>query len=296
MKAAHEFVGELAEHISMPEVYDEIRKLLLNPDTTIEDFVETVEKDSMLSVRVMRMARSPYFGIPRNCENLYQAISLIGLMQLHDLILGCLCMRTFSSVPEQVLNLKAFWRYCVQCGIASRSISRYCKTTDHPVFFTLGLLHEIGHAVMFLKAPEACMQAIDSSRLHGREPADVEKELLGFDYRQVGSEMMRLWHLPPIYQQAAAFHLQPELADEEFRLAVEIVDLAHGLCQDPGSKSRFGLVEHAIQTVPELSRLPANIEDLIAEETETHTDSILGLLWPCGKQHLEWQSERYAHA
>ena len=122
MKAAREFVSDMAEHISMPEVYVAIRKLLLNADTTIEDFVEVVERDSMLGVRVMRMAQSQYFGFPRSCENLYQAISLIGLMQLHDLMLGSLCMRTFSAIPEEVLNLRAFWRYCVQCGIAARTV------------------------------------------------------------------------------------------------------------------------------------------------------------------------------
>ena len=81
MKAAREFVSDMAEHVSMPEVYVAIRKLLLNPDATMEEFVEVVERDSMLSVRVMRMAKSQYFGFPRNCENLYQAISLIGLIE-----------------------------------------------------------------------------------------------------------------------------------------------------------------------------------------------------------------------
>ena len=216
MKAAREFVSDMAEHISMPEVYVEIRKLLLNANSTLEDFVEVVERDSMLSVRVMRMARSQYFGFPRSCESLYQAISLIGLMQLHDLMLGSLCMRTFSAVPEEVLNLKAFWRYCVQCGIGARTIGQHSKTESHQVFFTLGLLHEIGHAAMFLKAPEQSLQALDLSQQKNISLAEVEREKLGFDYAQLGAELMHLWHLPPVYQQVAGFHLEPELAGDAF--------------------------------------------------------------------------------
>ena len=168
MNAAREFVNGMAEHISMPEVYVAIRKLLLNSGTTIDDFVEVVERDSMLAVRIMRMAKSQYFGFPRSCETLYQAISLIGLMQLHDLMLGSLCMRTFSAIPEEILNLKAFWRYNTQCGIAARTIGQYSKTDSHHVFFTLGLLHEIGHAALFLKAPELSLQALDDSLEHNR--------------------------------------------------------------------------------------------------------------------------------
>jgi HD-like signal output (HDOD) protein len=296
MKAAREFVGDMAEHISMPEVYVAIRQLLLNADTTIDDFVEVVESDSMLAVRVMRMAQSQYFGFPRSCESLYQAISLIGLMQLHDLMLGTLCMRTFSAIPEEVLNLRAFWRYNVQCGIAARTIGQFSKSDSHHVFFTLGLLHEIGHAAMFLKEPEASLQALDDSLSEQRTLAQAEREHLGFDYSEVGSEMMQLWHLPPVYQQVAACHLEPELADEEFRPAVNVVHLAHRLCQDQGAAQHRKLIERSISEIPQFAKLPKNIDEIVSAEIETHTDAVLGLLWPCGAQDLRIVSgeRRYA--
>jgi HD-like signal output (HDOD) protein len=286
MKAAREFVSDMAEHISMPEVYVAIRKLLLNPNSTLEDFVEVVERDSMLSVRVMRMAKSQYFGFPRSCESLYQAISLIGLMQLHDLMLGSLCMRTFSAVPEEVLNLKAFWRYCVQCGIAARTIGQHSKTEGHQVFFTLGLLHEIGHAAMFLKAPEQSLQSLDQSQQQNLSLAEVEREKMGFDYAQAGAELMQLWHLPPVYQQVASFHLQPELAEEAFRPAVDVVHLAHAICQDTRPGVHSELITKCVEEKSLFRKLPENIDEIVIDEIETNTDSVLELLWPCGAQEL----------
>jgi len=286
MKAAREFVGDMAEHISMPEVYVAIRKLLLNSNTTIDDFVEVVERDSMLAVRVMRMAQSQYFGFPRSCESLNQAISLIGLMQLHDLMLGSLCMRTFSAIPEEILNLKAFWRYNVQCGIAARTIGQFSKADSHQVFFTLGLLHEIGHAAMFLKQPEASLRALDDSLSHYRTLAEAEQEYLGFDYGQVGSELMQLWHLPPVYQQVAACHLEPERAEQDFRPAVNVVHLAHEFCQDPRPGLHDMLIKRCIDEIPQFARLPKNIDEILVDEIETHTDPVLGLLWPRGAQDL----------
>ena len=292
MKAAREFVSDMAEHISMPEVYVAIRKLLLNPNTTLEDFVEVVERDSMLAVRVMRMAQSQYFGFPRSCENLYQAISLIGLMQLHDLMLGSLCMRTFSAIPEEVLNLRAFWRYCVQCGIAARTVGQRSKADSHQVFFTLGLLHEIGHGVLFLKAPEISLRALDLSQQQDRSLAEVECEQLGFDYGQLGAQLMQLWHLPPVYQQVAGFHLQPELADEQFRPAVEVVHLAHAICQDARPGIHRDLIAESIERRPIFKNLPSNIDEIVIEEIENNTDPVLELLWPCGAQDLSSQQAR----
>ena len=264
----------------MPDVYVAIRKLLLNPATAIDAFVEVVERDSMLAVRVMRMAKSQYVGFPSSCESLYQAISLIGLMQLHDLMLGTLCMRTFSAIPQEVLNLKAFWRYNVQCGIAARTIGQYSKAESHHVFFTLGLLHEIGHAALFLKAPDASLKALELSQLYDRELAEVEREQLGFDYCQVGAELMQSWHLPPVYQQVAAFHLEPDRADESFQDAVEVVHLAHALCQDESPGSHQHLISSSIGQKPLFKKLPQNIDELVTREIEEYTESVLGLLWP----------------
>ena len=109
MKAARKFISDMAETISMPEIYLEIRQLIRNQDARIDDFVKIIETDSMLAVRVMRMANSDYLGFSRKSENLYQAINMIGVMQLHDLLLSSLCLRAFSSIPEQILNLGAFW-------------------------------------------------------------------------------------------------------------------------------------------------------------------------------------------
>lgn len=286
MNAARLFVSEMAEYISMPDVYVAIRTLLLDSKATIDDVVEVLESDSMLSVRVMRMAQSRYFGFHRRCETLHQAISLIGLMQLHDLLLGSLCLRTFSAIPEEVLDLRTFWRCNVQCGIAARTIAQLSNVNGHHVFFTLGLLHEIGHASMFLKKPDACRRALRDSESHFSTLAEAERKHLGFDYGEVGAEIMKLWHLPPVYQQVAACHLEPARAEEDFATAVNIVHLAHEFCQDPRAGRHRSLIRKSVAHIPQFSRLPANIGDILVEEINTHTDAVLTLLWPCGAQDL----------
>jgi HD-like signal output (HDOD) protein len=65
------------------------------------------------------MANSQLFGMPGQANHLFQAISVIGIMQLHDIMLSSLCIHTFSAMPEQALYQKTFWHYCIQCGIAA---------------------------------------------------------------------------------------------------------------------------------------------------------------------------------
>ena len=126
--------------------------------------------------------------------------------------------------------------------------------------------------------------------------AEIEREQLGFDYGQLGSELMQLWHLPPVYQQVSLFHLEPERADKEFRPAVEVVSLAHRFCQDPRRGSHQQLFATSIEESAEFSRLPENIDEIIVDEIETNTDAVLELLWPCGAQDLAAQRGMVNHA
>jgi HD-like signal output (HDOD) protein len=49
----------------------------------------------------------------------------------------------------------------------------------------------------------------------------VERERFGFDYAQVGGELMRAWNLPASLESAIRFHTMPARADEfEFEAAI----------------------------------------------------------------------------
>lgn len=276
----------------MPEVYLDIRRMIRNPDARISDFVKIIEADSMLSVRVIRMANSDYLGFPRKSENLHQAINLIGVMQLHDLLLSSLSLRTFSSIPEQILNLGAFWHYGVQCGIAASTLTRYTTIPAGNYLFTLGLLHEVGHVLMYLKSPELSFQALDASQTQEITITDLEREYLGFDYGQLGAALMQFWHLPEVYQQVAAYHLQPDLADDNYRLEVQIVHLAHAICQNSDPDQRREIIASIAENNPQLKQLPADIDNIIQDQINTHSETVLKILWPKGAQTLPFDKRK----
>jgi len=289
MKAAREFIADMAEQISMPDVYMEIRQLIEKKKVNIKDYVKVIEKDSVLSKRLVRIANSHYFGYPDRVEDLYQSLSLIGIMQLHDLMLTSLSLRTFAAIPEQIFNLEAFWKYSVQCGIAARTIAQYSQIFPINPYFTLGLLHEIGHAVMFIKQPELSLQAVDESKQQHCSVTSIEHEYLGFDYTEAGTALMKLWHLPELYQQITTFHLHPEQAVKEHQQAAKIVHLAHMFCQNPVAGQYQAEFKKLAENDRQLKNMPANIDEIIIKEISVNTDTILHMLWPNCTQELSSQ-------
>lgn len=278
MKAAHEFICDLAEKISMPEVYLKIRKLMDNPSAKIGDYVDVVQADSMLAIRMIRIANSKFFGFNRKVDDLYDAISIIGVIQLHDLMLSSLCMRTFYNIPEQVLNFTSFWHHGVKCGIAARSIARICRLPASNRYFTLGLLLEIGHAAMFVKTPELALTALLESQEQKRSIDEVEREYFGFDYCQLGSVLMHQWHLPEVYTHTIEHHLYPEQANKVFQLGTNILYLAHQFCENPGY-----ITIHAPQMLAihqQRPAIPNNIEEVIVADVANNVDQVFAMLSP----------------
>lgn len=281
-RAAQDFVNEMADQISMPYIYLKVRSLIEDPNSKVADFVEAIENDSSLSVKLSRITNSEYFGFPRRAEALYQAVSLIGIMQLHDLILNSLSLRTFSAVPRQIFNLESFWIYSINCGIAARTIAQHAQIIPINPFFTYGLLHEIGHAAMFIREPELSIQALEVSDNSIRQQLDKERELFGFDYTEVGAALIRQWQLPSVYEQIVSYHHQVDDADESHRLAVRVVHLSHVSCQPEPQEDIREVFQAQKNADPHLAKLPDNIVDIIHREVELNGKKVLDMLWPTG--------------
>ncbi len=264
----------------MPEVYKQIRYFIEQENSDIEDFVDVIKKDPMLSAKLTEISNSQYFGFPRRSKNLYQSVSMIGFMQLHDLVLNSLLLRAFSAIPHQVFNLEEYWRYCVSSGIAARTIAQYSQLLPINPYFTYGLLHEIGHAAMYAKEPELSLQALEREDGTLSSQIDRERELFGFDYTQLGTALVQHWRLPNVYQQVTACHLQAELADENYRQVVRVTQLAHFVCQNENPDKVQQLLQESKKTNQQLNQLPDNIVDIIAKEIEINTDPVLDMLWP----------------
>jgi HD-like signal output (HDOD) protein len=278
MKAAREFIYDLAEKISMPDVYLEIRKLMDNPNAKITDYEKLVENDPMLAIRIIRIANSEFFGFNRKAIDLYSAISLIGVIQLHDLLLSSLCMRTFYNIPEQIFNFNDFWRHGIRCGIASRSLAKMCRLPASNRFFTLGLLLEIGHAAMFVKSPDMALKVLLESQQQGRSIDKVEFEYFGFDYCQLGSVLMHQWRLPEVYSQIIGHHLYPEQSKSEYRIGTEIVNYAHQICEKPGYINLPA--PQALSSHSQLAGLPGHFEETIAKEILDYDEQVFVMLSP----------------
>lgn len=274
MTSTQEFIDDLTDKISMPDIYRQIRRSMDNPAVTIEAFEELTLSDSQLSSSIIRIANSEFFGFERKVETLYDAICLIGVGQLHDLLLAGLCMRTFSNIKGQSENyLKAHWRQAVKQGIAALSVARFCRMPSSNQFFTVGFLLEIGHAAMLVSAAELTFESFYESQRKQCPVHIMERTLFGFDHCQLGADLLRHWQLPEFYPQVIEYHLYPERAKPNIRKETEVAYLAHWFCGSSNTEEHrsTGLLD---------SQQEVTVKQTINQEIVDHADDVYALLIP----------------
>jgi len=206
-------------------VIAEIETVLNNPSSTLADLGEVIEKDPALTARLLRLGNSSFFGFPNRLETVSEAVSLIGIQQVQDLILASSVVEVFDGISAELVNMESFWKHSLACGIATRCLAIARQTPKAEKFFVAGLLHDLGRLVLYSKAPEKAIevfQCYQSGRLLLRE---AEVRVLDFDHAQIGEAMMRAWQYPPNLVHAVAYHHTP-MSGGVYQLESSLVHLA----------------------------------------------------------------------
>jgi putative nucleotidyltransferase with HDIG domain len=223
-----ELVRGVDSLVTLPDVFIRISQLAENPDSTTDEIVQAVSQDPAFTVRLLRVANSPFYGFSSTIDIVSKAVSVIGTSQIRNLALSTAVANSFSGLPNKLVSMDNFWRHSLYCGLAARKLAKLSGKCDAEAVFTAGLLHDIGELVLFNRLPEQAKEAL----LLVLDNADelplyqAEKETMGFDHTQVGGELARQWKLPPLLQECISFHHDIHAA-QQYKREVAIVHIAN---------------------------------------------------------------------
>lgn len=228
MHTAQTIVKESIELMSLPDVYIRLRDVITSPNSSMSDVAQILVHDPAITARLLKLVNSPFFGLVSKVDTMTRAINMLGTQQVHDLVLATVVVDTFSGFVNDSLNLYDFWFNGVYCAVSARLLAYHCNDLDTERPFIAGLLHNIGHLVSYQILPEQSKASLNLAEEKNIDLYLVEREILGFDYAQVGAELMREWKLPDSLQEITEFHIEPEKSDE-FKLETSIIHIAKAI-------------------------------------------------------------------
>lgn len=195
--------------ISLPEVCQRLQLVLSDPDHDRNTVARLINQDPALTLRLLRIVNSAYYGMMRTIDTVSQAVSVIGEEDLMNLVLATSATTALSRLSNPMIDFQVFWRHSIQCGLVARAMAQSIRQPRGEVLFIAGLLHDIGKVVLYHQMPDLARAVRHEIELQGCSDFEAEQRMLDFDHSQVGEALIRAWGLPETLSQSIGCHHQP---------------------------------------------------------------------------------------
>jgi HD-like signal output (HDOD) protein len=272
-----ELVAETEHLFSLPDIAVRVNTLIDDPHCNSEKLAQLLLLDVGLSATLLKMANSAFYGMPTRVDTVHKAITLVGHKALRDLVVSVAIIRSFKGIPEDVTSMVDFWDNSLVCGILARLLAQKCKLVEPERLFLAGLMHKIGRLVFYASRMDLYHRVLLKGAQGDMAIAAAEREVFGFDYTQLGAELLKAWRFPQMMRTVVALQLSddPDLEfPQESAILRVAADMAESMSPDihTGTPTGFYWSEFS----------PATMQALGMDKGE-----VLTLMEPAFEQALE---------
>ena len=152
-------IGEIA---TLPEVTIRIIEIVEDDKSTARDLHDVIKNDPALSVKILKVVNSAFYGLPGQVASVDRAIMMLGLSAVKNIAIAASIARLFKGkrISEQ-FSAADLWRHGLSVAVAGKCIA---KLSPNPALrdeiFLAGLIHDLGTLVERQSFPEKFAEVI----------------------------------------------------------------------------------------------------------------------------------------
>jgi HD-like signal output (HDOD) protein len=252
---------------TLPVIVHQIQKLIENPNSNMSQIALIITRDQSTAARVVRLVNSAFYGLGNKISSIQQAIMLLGLNTVKNLVIGVSVVKTFEGVHNAtIFDREKFWLHSFACATGARLIAKKLDRDEPEDYFMAGLLHDIGILVLDQFFHEEFIAIVQQAVRTKMELTDVERGVLGISHCEIGEFMAAKWRIPEYLALAIRHHHKPafsELETENYRFIAAAVHIADTSACNRGNNPGFPCTYELHGSALQLTGLKNNeIEDI----------------------------------
>lgn len=250
----------LADNLpSLPTVAVQVLQLIHSENASVGEIAKVIEHDPALTSKILKVANSSLFGMPRQISSLQQAMVVLGLRTVKVMALTFSLVDAMQSKEDGGFDYRSYWRVSLTGAVAGRLLAAHVPACQADELFVTALLSDIGMLAAFQVDKATYLEAVAQSSTQGVPINLVEQARFGATHEAFSAHLLDTWGLPEKMISAIAVHHQPpeaiakraaETGNSMISLLGAAVMIADMFCSPGGAKQLPAVMSHVPKLVP----------------------------------------------
>ncbi|MDD4942450.1 HDOD domain-containing protein [Rhodoferax sp.] len=198
---------------AFPKSVEQILTLTRNVACSAKDLVQVINRDPVITVKVLRVVNSAYYGLAKQITSVDHAVVFLGLNTVKNLALSLAAVGMLPNKTLSGFDGQRYLMHSMATATLARQLAKRLPDADANDCFIAGLLHDFGKVVVAQFMPTEFRKAMELSLWRNLPLHQAMHEVIGVDHAQVGAMLAEKWHFADDLVQTIRFQHAPSQSD-----------------------------------------------------------------------------------
>lgn len=218
-----------------PQILVDLQIEQVMPDPDMRQIARLISHDVGLSGTMLKFVNSPFFGLANKITSIEQAVSLLGLNSVINILNGLSIKGEMSD--EKIQAMTRFWDTANDIAMVCATVAKQIGFNSPDEAYAMGLFHNSGIPLMMLRFNNYLSVMEEGYAETEKRIIDVENKVFNTNHAVVGYYTAKSWNLPLTICDVIAEHHNAESVfgnkdgkSQEKKTLLAILKIAEHIC------------------------------------------------------------------
>ncbi len=182
---------------AFPKSVQAILDLTRDVNCTPKDLVQVIDKDPVVTVKILKVVNSAYYSLPKQVTSINHAVVFLGFNTIKNLALGIAAIGMLPKNNAAGFDVQQYLLHSLATANIAKELGQRVGDADPMDCFIAGLLHDFGKVVFAQFMPGEFRQALEASQASGGSLHEALRQTIGVDHTVVGGMLVAKWRFAP---------------------------------------------------------------------------------------------------
>lgn len=184
---------------AFPKSVQKVLELTRNINCLPRELVGVIEKDPVMTVKILKVINSAAFSLPNKMTSINQSVVYLGLNTVKNMALSFAAVGILPRTNSAGFDVQKYLMHSLTVASIARALANHqpAGEVDPGDCYIAGLLHDFGKVVFAQFMPDEFKAALQYCHDEGVPLHVAEAAVIGADHTVVGSMLAERWQFPP---------------------------------------------------------------------------------------------------